>query len=58
MEIKSAATFTPHFIKGIERFRQAAGERCRQGYVLYGGQERLTFKSVCIDNPFLSGAFI
>ena len=58
VEIKSAATFTPHFIKGIERFRQAAGDRCRQGHVLYGGEKSLTFKGVRINNPFLSGEFI
>jgi predicted AAA+ superfamily ATPase len=57
VEIKSAATFTPHFIKGIERFRQAAGDRCQQGHVLYNGEKRLTFKGVRIDNPFLKGAF-
>jgi len=33
LDIKSAATFTPDFLKGIERFRRALGGRCSAGIV-------------------------
>jgi predicted AAA+ superfamily ATPase len=51
IEIKSAATFTPDFLKGIERFRRALGERCSGGFVLYGGSERFTVKGTKVLNP-------
>jgi predicted AAA+ superfamily ATPase len=53
IEIKSAATFTPAFIQGIERFRKIAGDRCLPGYVLYNGHEPYTLKGTRIFNPFL-----
>lgn len=52
-EIKSAATFTPEFLKGIEHFRQIAGDRCSKGYVLYNGHEQYTLKGTRIFNPFV-----
>jgi predicted AAA+ superfamily ATPase len=52
-EIKSAATFTPEFLKGIEHFRQIAGNRCSNGYVLYNGHEQYTLKGTRIFNPFV-----
>jgi uncharacterized protein len=54
VEIKSAATFTPQFVKGIENFRHVAGPRCRPGIVLYNGGQDLTFKETRIVNPMLS----
>ena len=53
IEIKSAATFTPAFLKGMERFQKIAGDRCRPGYVLYNGNERFTVKGVRVINPVL-----
>jgi predicted AAA+ superfamily ATPase len=52
-EIKSAATFTPEFLKGIEHFRQIAGNRCSNGYVLYNGHEQYTLKGIRVFNPFV-----
>lgn len=54
VEIKSAATFTPQFVKGIENFRNVAGPRCRPGIVLYNGGQDLKFKETRIVNPMLS----
>lgn len=53
IEIKSAATFTPDFLKGIERFRKAAGGRCSQGFVLYNGPDRFALKNSQIFNPIM-----
>jgi predicted AAA+ superfamily ATPase len=55
VEIKSAATFTPDFLKGIERFRKVVGDRCAQGFVLYNGPEKFTLKATQIFNPLLHG---
>ena len=55
VEIKSAATFTPDFLKGIERFRKVVGDRCAQGFVLYNGLEKFTLKETQIFNPLLHG---
>jgi len=55
MEIKSAATFTPDFIKGLEQFQSAMGNRCRSGFVLYDGKSRFTLKGVKVLNPLLHG---
>jgi len=52
-EIKSAATFTPEFLKGIEHFRKIASDRCSKGYVLYNGHEQYTLKGTRIFNPFV-----
>ncbi|MBL0714912.1 MAG: ATP-binding protein [Desulfosarcina sp.] len=53
VEIKSAATFTPNFLKGIEQFRKVAADRCSDGYVLYNGQKEFTLKKTRIFNPIL-----
>ncbi|RLB84746.1 MAG: AAA family ATPase [Deltaproteobacteria bacterium] len=50
-EIKSAVTFTPDFLKGIEHFREIAGDRCSKGYVLYNGHDEYTLKGIRIFNP-------
>ncbi len=54
VEIKSSATFTPDFLKGIERFRKVAGDRCTEGYVLYNGQKQYTLKRARIFNPIFN----
>ena len=53
VEIKSAATFHPHFLGGIERFRRAVGERCASGFVLYSGKERHVVKGTRALNPII-----
>lgn len=53
VEIKSAATFTPDFLKGIERFRKASGERCAGGFVLYNGRQQYKLKGTRVFNLFV-----
>jgi uncharacterized protein len=55
IEIKSAATFTPQFLQGIKRFREALAGPSENGYVLYGGNKRLTVKDIHVLNPFTDG---
>jgi len=55
IEIKSAATFTPDFLKGIHRFRAVAGDRCTNGFVLYNGDEQYTLKGTRVFNPIREG---
>jgi len=50
-EIKSAVTFTPDFLKGIEHFRKIAEDRCSKGYVLYNGHDEYTLKGIRVFNP-------
>jgi len=57
VEIKSASTFTPDFITGIESFRKTVGRRCRRGMVCYNGKEKTIFKDTDICNPFVHGGF-
>ncbi len=51
VEIKSAATFSPEFVRGIERFRQCSQEQCATGAVLYDGTQSLLFHDVDSSNP-------
>lgn len=51
VEIKSGATFSTEFIKGIERFRALRIKRVRPGFVLYDGEKRLEVNGVSIFNP-------
>jgi predicted AAA+ superfamily ATPase len=53
LEIKSAATFTPDFLKSIDHFGSVVGDRCAQGFVLYNGQEQHTLKGTQVMNPIL-----
>jgi predicted AAA+ superfamily ATPase len=53
LEIKSAATFNPGFLKGMERFRKAVGTRCVNGFVLYNGQEKYMVKGTRVFNPIV-----
>lgn len=57
VEIKSATTFTPDFIKGINSFRRTVGERCGRGMVCYNGREKTIFKEALVLNPFIHGGF-
>lgn len=43
IEIKSAQTFSPHFLKGIRYFHKLAGDRALKGGIIYAGSaERST----------------
>lgn len=55
IEIKSAATFTSAFLKGIERFADAAGGRCAGGIVFYNGPNKHLVNDVRILNPLIHG---
>jgi hypothetical protein len=55
IEIKSAATFTPDLLRGIERFRSTLVRRAAGGFVLYDGRERLTVKGTKVLNPTAHG---
>lgn len=55
LEIKSAATFTPDFLKGIDRFGKIAGDRCTPGFVLYNGNEQYTLRGTRVINPIKHG---
>jgi predicted AAA+ superfamily ATPase len=55
LEIKSAATFTPDFLKGIDRFEKMAGDRCTPGFVLYNGNEQYTLRGTRVITPIKHG---
>jgi len=57
VEIKSAATFTPDFLKGIERFQKVAGKSCSHGFVFYNGTEEYTLKGTRVVNPIAKNVF-
>jgi len=50
IEIKSAATFTKDFLKGIDRFIKITKDRCRAGYVLYNGDDTFQLNHISIQN--------
>jgi predicted AAA+ superfamily ATPase len=52
LEIKSAATFTKDFFKGIERFDESVGDICEEGYVLYNGTDEFSVKGRRVINIF------
>lgn len=52
IEIKSAETFSPDFVKGIERFREATTEQSEKGYVLYAGAQTATVRTTSALSPF------
>ncbi len=51
VEIKSAATFSTDFVKGLEKFKSLAGERVAAGAVLYNGEQEFVVRGVRIFNP-------
>ncbi len=51
VEIKSAATFTADFLKGIEQFRSLGLKRLTPGVVLYNGEQGFNVHGVRIFNP-------
>ncbi|MBE0556003.1 MAG: DUF4143 domain-containing protein, partial [Proteobacteria bacterium] len=53
IEIKSAATFTEEFLKGLLRFRETVRGQASPGFLLYNGKETFKVKGVGVFNPFL-----
>ncbi len=51
VEIKSAATFSADFVKGLERFHALGIKRLTSGAVLYNGEQGLNVRGVRIFNP-------
>jgi hypothetical protein len=57
VEIKSARTFTPEFLKGIDFFVKAAGNRAGVGTVLYDGESTFTVKGARVLNYLRDGRY-
>ncbi|MBL7219918.1 MAG: ATP-binding protein [Phycisphaerae bacterium] len=56
VEIKSAATFHPEFIKGIEVFRKSVGENIPvDSRIWYSGTRKTTYEGVAVSNPLKHG---
>lgn len=56
IEIKSAATFQPEFIKGLKAFERSLPDKTpitRQ--VWYNGERKLTYEETTVSNPLLHG---
>ena len=51
VEIKSAATFSTDFVKGLEKFRTLVGDRVAAEAVLYNGEQEFSVRGVRIFNP-------
>lgn len=51
VEIKSAATFSMDFVKGIERFKALGIKRVTAGAVLYHGEQPFDVRGVRVLNP-------
>ena len=54
IEIKSAATFSKDFVKGLERFQALNLKRVTKGAVLYSGQKEFAIHGTRILNPLLA----
>lgn len=50
-EIKSAATFSTDFLKGLEKFRALGAGRVGPGAVLYNGEQEFNIRGIRILNP-------
>ena len=55
VEIKSAATFSGDFLKGLERFQALGLNRVTAGAIIYNGDQRFTVRGSRILNPFQDG---
>ena len=51
VEIKSAATFSKDFVKGLERFQALGIARVATGAVLYNGEQRFSVRGAGVSNP-------
>jgi hypothetical protein len=57
IEVKSAATFDPSFVRGLTSFREAVGAVAGAGVVLYNGDRELAFRGTRVLNPLRHDAF-
>lgn len=56
IEIKSAATFQPEFVKGIDIFRKSVGADVKVNALLwYNGQRKTSYQGTKVSNPLLRG---
>ncbi|MBN1941980.1 MAG: ATP-binding protein [Phycisphaerae bacterium] len=56
VEIKSATTFQPEFVKGIEVFRDSVGKSARvDSLVWYNGLRKTTYHETAVSNPLQHG---
>ena len=55
LEIKSAATFSKNFIKGIDMFRKLYKNTDPKGYILYDGEEAFEVNGNSVLNIFKHG---
>jgi len=53
VEVKSAATFSTDFTKGLERFQALELKPINAGAVLYNGQQQFNIRGIRIFNPLL-----
>lgn len=51
IEIKSSSTFTPDFLKGIERFRALKAADTAPGMVLFNGDHQFEVRGIKVFNP-------
>lgn len=51
VEIKSASTFSPDFIKGLQTFKSLAPDRLAPGAVLYNGERTFQIHGNRVTNP-------
>jgi len=55
IEIKSAATYSKHFLQGIKRFQKLMPDGIQPGHVLYNGAEQYQVEGTAIRNILLHG---
>lgn len=56
VEIKSATTFQPEFVKGIASLQQSLGHAdAPEGIVWYNGDRKTTYKHIAVRNPLIHG---
>ena len=53
VEIRSAATFSTDFVKGLERFRALGLDRVTTGAILSNGEQQFSIRGARIFNPLL-----
>jgi predicted AAA+ superfamily ATPase len=50
IEIKAGQTFHSQFIKNLEYFKHLVGDRCSQGFVVYGGEQEQRIRDFYLYN--------
>ena len=51
IEIKSAETFSPEFLKGINHFQSLGLKNNIKARIIYGGEKSLVFKGIEVLSP-------